>query len=112
MKKLLTLGFSVLAAICITSCGPHMYKTQSQGKENISYVVVLKETGNYSNVVVAVDGNEYTYGKVYKIKAKRKAHPVIIEPGKHHLQVIVDGHVMADENIFLSTQQTKTVVLR
>lgn len=112
MKKLLIFGFSVLAAICVTSCGPHMYNTQSQGKENVSYVVVLKETGSYNNVIVSVDDNDYVYGKVYKLKAKRKAHPVIIEPGRHHLKVIVDGRIMVEENIFLSIQQTKTVVLR
>lgn len=112
MKKIIILSFVAIMALAFSSCGPHMYKTQSGGKDNVSYVIVLKETGNYDNVFVVVDDKAHPYGKVYKVKAKRKAHPVIIEPGKHNIKVVVNGTVMIDENVFIGLQETKMIVLR
>lgn len=112
MKKIILLSFTAIIVLAFSSCGPHMYKTQSSGKDNVSYIIVLKESGDYDNVSVVVDDKAYPYGKVYKVKAKRKAHPVIIEPGKHNVKVIVDGTVMTDENVFLGLQETKMIVLR
>ncbi|MDR0955460.1 MAG: hypothetical protein LBM20_08850 [Rikenellaceae bacterium] len=113
MKKIiLTLLTVIVVALAFSSCGPYMHKSQSSGQDNVSYIIVLKETGEYNNVSVVVDDKTYPYDKIYKVKAKRKAHPVTIEPGRHHLKVIVDGAVMTDENIFIGLQETKTIVLR
>lgn len=112
MRKIILLSVVVLVAAIITSCGPHTYATKSSGKDNASYVIVLKEAGDYGNVTVMVDDQAYPYGKVYRVKTKRKAHPVIIEPGKHNIKVISNGTVMTDENVFIGLQETKTIILR
>lgn len=112
MKKIILLSLLAVIAVAFSSCGPHMYKTQSSGKDNVSYVIVVKEAGDFGNVYVVIDDKAYPYGKVYKVKAKRKAHPVIIEPGKHNVKVVVDGTVMTDEDVFLGLQETKMIVLR
>lgn len=111
MKKIILLPI-ILLAVIITSCGPNLYSTKSSGKDNISYVIVLKEAGPYDNVTVIVDDKPYHYDKVQKVKAKRKAKPIIIEPGKHHIKVIYNETVMTDENIFIGLQETKTIILR
>ena len=110
--------FSFIAAIAMmfNSCGPHMYKTHSTGSDNVSYIIVLTESSsrNYDNVpvFVVVDDISYPYDIVYKVKAKRKAHPVTVEPGRHNVKVIVNGMEMTNENIFLGLQETKIIVLR
>jgi archaellum component FlaG (FlaF/FlaG flagellin family) len=116
MKKT-ALIFTAMIAMALSSCGPHMYKTQSSGKDNISYVIVVADNNMHynksaMNVDVIVDGEAYPYDNLYKIKAKRKAHPIIIEPGKHNIKVVVNGEVFTDENVFLSLQETKMIVLR
>jgi len=106
------LTFVSAIAVVLNSCGT-MYKTQSSGKENASYIVVVKESGRslYNNVTVVVDGYMYPYGDV--VKAKRRAHPVIVEPGRHNVKVVmVNGAVVFDENIFIGLQETRMVVLR
>ena len=114
MKKIILLSFAVITAAIFSSCGPHMYKTQSAGKDNISHIIVVKElaSSSYANVAVIVDNQTHTYSHVHRIKAKRKAHPVIVEPGKHNVKVTVNGVVVTDENIFLGLQETKMIVLR
>lgn len=112
MKKILTITFIALFGLALSSCGRHMYSTQSGGMDNVSYIIVLKEAGRYDNVAVVVDGETYPYPKVFKVKAKRKAPQIFIEPGKHNVKVLVGGEVVTDENIFIAVQETKTVVLR
>lgn len=98
----------------LASCGPHMYKTQSGGKDNVSYITVVQGDGDYRKaaVVVNVDGREYPIEKVYKLKNKRKAHPIVVEPGKHNVKIIVDGREYSGENIIIGLQETKMIVLR
>lgn len=110
MKKIVLL-FAAVVAFAFSSCGPHMYKTQSSGKDNVSYIIVLTESDYYENVTVVIDGTSHPYGKVYKVKAKRKAHPIITEPGRHNVKVVVNGSVVTDENVFLGLQETKMIVL-
>ena len=112
MKKRIVLWCVAIAAV-FTSCGPHMYKTQSGGQDNVSYIIVLKEYGSYENVSVILDDKVfYPYGKVYKVKNKRKAHPIIVEPGRHNIKVAVDDVLLTDEDVFLGLQETKSIVLR
>lgn len=108
MKKLLLVAF---VATVLSSCGPHLYSTRSAGQDNVSYVIVLTGGGDYQNVVVEVDGQMYPVEKVYKIKMARKAHPIIITPGKHSLKVWSADRKLLQENIFLGLQETKKITL-
>jgi len=109
MKKILTL---VLAIVGLSACSPHMYNTTSSGKDNESFIVVLTEDQSFKDVSVIVDGKAFPIETVYKVKASRKAHPVIIFPGKHKVEVVSAGKTLVDENIFIGLQETKKIVLK
>jgi archaellum component FlaG (FlaF/FlaG flagellin family) len=112
MKKIIILFF---ALACFASCGKQTYSTQSQGKDNVSFVKVLTEGAmKYADnsVIVVVDGVEYPYGKVEKVKKKVKARSIAIEPGKHKIKVVVDGETAKDENVFLGLQESKVFILK
>lgn len=89
-----------------------MYSTTSGGKDNVSYVVVISDGERYEDVSVVVDGTEFPYGKLQKVKSKRKADKLQITPGQHHLQVKVNGNIVADEKVFIGLQETKRFVVR
>ena len=109
MKKLL---FLIVVLLGVTSCGPHMYTTRSSGRDNVSYVIVLKSDTKYENVSVIIDGKVFPIEKLYKEKAARKAHPIITTPGKHHIKVMSADSTLVDEKVFLGLQETKEIVLR
>ena len=108
MKRIIIFIVSILA---LSACGPHMYSTRSAGKDNSSYVVVVTNGQEYGNVSVIVDGTTYPIEKVYKLKAIRKAHPVVITPGKHQIQVVSGNKTLTDEDIFIGLQETKKIIL-
>lgn len=108
MKKILL----ILIVAVLSSCSPYMYSTRSAGKDNTSFVIVLTDGYEYDNVTVDIDGQTFQVEKVYKLKAARKAHPIIITPGKHKIKVLQADNVLVEENIFLGLQETKKVVLR
>ena len=110
MKQLF---FAIIAILCFSGCGKHMYSTMSSGKENQSFVIVLRQEQNYpSGVTVVVDDKEhFTVEKVFKMKFQRKARPVVITPGKHSIQVLFEGKELYRDEIFIGLQETKKVIL-
>ena len=108
MKKIIIF---ILALFAFGACGPHQYSTRSAGQDNSSFVVVVTNGQEYENVSVIVDGTSYPIEKVYKLKAIRKAHPVVITPGKHQIQVVSGNNILTDENIFIGLQETKKIIL-
>lgn len=113
MKKISAILLAVVIAAGVVSCGKGLYTTSSSGKDNVSYVTVLSESYTIkSGVSVVVDGKAHPYGKVYKVKFKRRTQPLAIEPGKHRIQVMLSGKVVADENVFIGLQETKQFVIR
>lgn len=109
MRKLIS---SVIILLFFSACGPHLYNTMSAGKDNASYIVVLTAGQQYENVSVIVDGESYPIEKVYKLKMTRKAHPVIVSPGKHQVEVVSGGKTLVTENVFIGLQETKKIVLQ
>jgi len=109
MKKIL---FILILTLGITSCGPAMYNTRSFGKENESYILVLKQNTNYENVIVNVDGIDYPIDKIYKIQKARKAHPISITTGQHKITITADGMDTIKQNIFIGLQETKQILLK
>ena len=108
MKKILLL---TLAVILLAACGPHLYNTHSSGKDNSSYIIVLTNGQSYNSVSVIVDGKINQIEKVYKVKDTRKAHPVIISPGRHQIKVVSNERTLIDEYIFVGLQETKKIIL-
>ena len=114
MKRIGLLLVIAFFGLALSSCGPRMYRTQSHGQDNVSYVTVLTEGTKYGDdaVVVLVDDVPYHYGKVEKVKKKVKSIPVVIEPGKHNIKVVVNGNTVRDENVFLAVQESKVFVIQ
>lgn len=109
MKKILILALTIVG---LSACSPHMYSTYSAGKDNTSFIIVLTNGQAYENVSVMVDGKAFPIEKVYKVKAKRKVHPVITSPGKHEIEVVSNGKTLVKESVFLGLQETKKIVLQ
>jgi hypothetical protein len=110
MKKIILL---LIIVIGVTSCNTSKwYSTASASKDNISYVIVLSDNSDYSNVEIQIDEEKPVKRDVKSLKLKRKAEPVIITPGKHKVRVINNGKVIVEENIFIGIQETKKIVLR
>ncbi|MDR2927932.1 MAG: hypothetical protein LBV41_07020 [Cytophagaceae bacterium] len=111
MKKFLIVLSVVFFGFMLSSC-KNMYGTQSSGKDNVSYVIVVREGVKYNNVSIIVDGTQHSYETVRKIKNKRKAEKVEIATGHHNIKVVVDGNTVTDENVFIGLQETKMIVLK
>jgi hypothetical protein len=109
MKKIIML---VLTIVGLSACSPHMYNTYSAGKDNASFITVVTNGQEYNDVSVIVDGKTFPIEIVYKLKAIRKAHPVITTPGKHQIVVVSKGKILITENVFLGLQETKKIVLQ
>lgn len=109
MKKILILALTIVG---LSACSPHMYKTYSAGKYNTSFIIVLTNGQVYENVLVMVDGKAFPIEKVYKVKATRKADPIITTPGKHQIEVVSNGKTLVKESVFLGLQETKKIVLQ
>ena len=110
MKKITSILPLLLCFIILTSCGS--YRTYSAGKADQSYVLILTEDSVYRNIIVSINDVEHKIEKVYTVNKARKAKPIIISTGKSTLKIISDGNVIHKENIFLSTQQTKKIILQ
>ena len=108
MKKILF----IVALATLSACGPHMYSTRSNGRDNQAYVIVLSNGGKYSRISLDVDGTVTPIETIYKVKAARKAHPVVITPGKHVISVLQNGREMTHENVYIGLQETKKIVLK
>lgn len=102
----------ILFALGVSSCGPHMYKTYSAGKDDVSYIIVLTNGSSFSDVSVIVDDQIFEVDKVYKVKATRKAHPIIVSPGKHQVKVTSKGQTLVEEDVFIGLQETKKIILQ
>ena len=109
MKKIILLALIIIG---LSACSPHMYNTYSAGKDNTSFIVVVTNGHEYEDVSVIVDGKTFPIVTVYKLKAIRKAHPVITTPGKHQIEVVSNGKTLVKENAFLGLQETKKIVLQ
>lgn len=101
----------MIVALIVSACGPHTYSTYSAGKDNSSYIIVLSKEQQHKSVMVIVDGKSIPIKKVYKLKDTIKAHPIITEPGKHHIEVVSNGKTVLEENIIIGLQETKKIIL-
>jgi hypothetical protein len=95
----------------LSSCGPHLYSTLSAGKDNVSYVLILKKDRSDKTASLFIDNKIYSLDKIYSEKMARKAQPIVTTPGKHQIKIISNGKVVLDENVFLGLQETKKIVL-
>jgi hypothetical protein len=103
--------FIAISLIILTSCGG--IKTSSSGLEKESY---LEFIGNphqyYGGVDVSVDDKTTFNAEVFNAKTNRvKGKVYAISTGKHEITVTYKNNVIFKKQIFISTQETKKIVL-
>lgn len=109
MKKalfILVIGFLFLA-----SCGG--IKTASYGLENESFLEFIGNPSNYSGGVdVLIDDNTSFKAQVVKDKkGKMRGNVYAISTGTHLVSVSYNNKVIFKKQIFISTQESKKIVL-
>lgn len=108
-KTIISLFFTILF---LSSCG--RYVATSGGKDDVGYVAVIKENpkAKFENVELVIDGKSFIINKVESNDKFYKVKPVSIAPGKHQVKVLVNGTVVAEENILVGLQETRKIFIR
>ncbi len=108
MKKLLMLF--VLFASLFSCTG---VKTVVQGVDNEAYIMVVGNPDVFlGGVEVAVDENTKFVAKVIKDgHTVPKGEVYAIKPGKHLVKVSYRGQVLYQQQIFISSQETRKIKL-
>lgn len=87
--------------------------TEARGLENEAYLQFSKGQESYSGgVTVYVDDNEPFVAKVDVINSRKvKGNVYVIKTGKRHLKVVHKGKVLLEQDVFLSSQETRVIKL-
>lgn len=104
-------GF-MLASV-LWSCKTGVYASQ-YGKEDMAYISIMSSTYSGKTVEVVVDGTTTFHVKVVKMKQdaeKRTGDLYGIRTGKRHVIVKYKGTILYEKDIFVSSQQSKNIIL-
>lgn len=109
MKKLLF----ILASTLLMLSGCTGVKTATKGLENQSFIEFVSEPAVYmGGVDVNIDDNKTFRADVITSKTKRpKGTVYAISPGKHTITVTYNKAIIYKKQIFVSSQETKTIIL-
>lgn len=113
-KKLLSLISLIVIALGLTCCKTGTFASEG-GKDDIAYISVISSS-EYANkaVTVSIDDTTTFDAKVRLAKQsteKRHGDLYGIKPGKRHIKITYQGMVLYEKDIFVSSQQTKTIQL-
>ena len=102
---------SVLILLILTSCGGT--KTASRGLTNESYLEFIGKPSYYSEgVQVVVDENIPFVAKVYNDRVGRlRGEVYAISTGSHNLKVYFENKLIYNKQIFITTQESKKIIL-
>jgi hypothetical protein len=103
--------FFFLVIFCFNSCD--VTKTAAVGIENQSFLLIEGDPNDYpAGVQVIMDGKTRFVAEVNK--PGRNNHPKMygITTGQHKIQVFKNAKVIYDKVIFLTSQQTKKIILQ
>lgn len=108
MKKII---FIILSLIFATSCG--ITKTSSSGIENQAFLLIVGTTSNYPNgVEVILDDKTRFIGEVQKDYMRVKDVRLYgISTGRHDVSIMHNNKVLYNKVIFVTSQQTKKIIL-
>ncbi len=108
MKNVFIIAFSL---ILMVSCGG--IKTSSSGQEQEAYLEFIGNPDNYSGGVdVSVDNKTAFTAEVFNSKpARLKGKVYTISTGKHKVSVSYKNSVIYNKDLFISTQETKKILL-
>ena len=104
---------ALLIGSLLAGCKSSVPVAQQSGKEDMAYLVFVGPLATYGGktVQVNVDGNTFD-AKVVKPKvANRKGTQYGVATGRRNIVVTFEGNTIYSKQLFLSTQQTKTITL-
>lgn len=106
--------FSMLVAVCLlVACKSSMPVAQQSGKEDMAYLVFVGPSSTYGSKQVQVDVDGVVFNaKVVKPKvANRKGTQYGVATGRRNINVTFNGRTIYSKQLFLSSQETKTITL-
>lgn len=106
--------FAVLAIACLmVGCKSNFPVAQQSGKEDIAYLVFVGPRATYGSQSVQVDVDGTTFdAKVVKPKtANRKGTQYGVATGRRNITVRFKDNIIYSKQLFLSSQETKTITL-
>ncbi len=108
MKKILLIIASI---ILVCSCVG--VKSVAKGLENESYLDIVGNTDKYkSEVLVSIDDKTSFKTKVRKNKKEKINYKVFaISTGKHVIKVYYEDTLILKKTIFVSSQETRQIIL-
>ncbi len=111
MKSKIFLG--LIFSLCFLFSGCSVGKVAStQGLSDQAYLVFISNTKYNKPVQVALDGSTTFNAKVFKDgKWNIKGDTYSVATGTRSIVVTSNGKTLYDRNIFLSTQETKEILL-
>ena len=97
--------------VMLIGCGGT--RSSSQGLNDESFLELIGSPSVYSSGVdVVVDENAPFKAKVYKDRVGRMRGEVYaIKTGKHSIKIYSDNKIIFNQQIFISSQQTKKIIL-
>lgn len=106
--------FALFAITCLmVGCKSSFPVAQQSGKEDMAFLLFVGPQAKYGSklVQVDVDGNAFD-AKVVKPKtANRKGTQYGVSTGKRNVTVRFKGNIVYSKQLFLSSQETKTITL-
>lgn len=113
MKRKLSLILAACMAVMLTSCRVHQPVEQASGSEDIAYLLFISPNEMAGKTVsVSISGIPQFEAKVVKAKkSNRKGTTYAIPVGRKKIKVTIGARVVYEKEIFVSSQETKTITL-
>jgi outer membrane lipopolysaccharide assembly protein LptE/RlpB len=108
MKNLI---FFTVLTFLLTGCG--ITKSSSTGVENQAFILIVGTPSKYpEGVKVVIDDKTKFNSEVHKNRDKVKHLRLYgISTGKHKISILKNNKTIYEKLIFLSSQQTKKIIL-
>lgn len=105
--------FTLMASLTLLCSCAHYPVAQQSGKEDVAYLLFVSGREHIGETVeVTIDDATHFDAKVVKAsKANRKGTQYGVGTGRKAIVVKADGRPIYSKQIFLSTQETKTITL-
>lgn len=112
MKRKLIFILGIFAIVLsMSSCKLGVY-SQEGGKADQAYLIFVSSNSYSDKVKVTIDNQTQFEAKVVKEKkSKIKGDVYAIATGRRRVKVEKDGAIIYNKDVFVSTQETKTIVL-
>ena len=113
LKTTFALALSLSLVLLMTGCKVSYPVAQQSGKEDVGYLLLIGNKEYAKKTVSVYLDNEPPF-QVKVIKAKdsnRKGTAYTIATGRRSIKVEYNGQIIYSKELFVSTQETKQIIL-